>query len=200
MDNRRESQCTHDTRTIDTCSAHVSSMPCAFVCRLVFINLQPTELKKDSALFIHALLDDVFRDLMKLMQIDVPPFALRRWIRVEQRAVDVGQMQLSVRGVMGSEFDADPIDLFKGVTLVLPSAVTSAKRQRRSRSAVAAAPSTAVAALIESSHSIEPVTGTHTFTVQSLPASQNAFTGVSFTLLLHFYGHKKGQCSARDGA
>lgn len=157
------------------------------------MNLQPTELKEDSALFIHALIDDVFRDLMQLMQVDVPPFALRRWIRVEQRIIDGGHLQLTVAGMMGSESNADPIDLFKGVKLTLPSAETKAKRQRRSRSPAAAAPSSAT--VVESAHSVEPVTGAHTFTVQNLSSQSSGFDG-SFTLQLQFYAHKKGQGSA----
>jgi NAD-dependent SIR2 family protein deacetylase len=49
--------------------------------RLVIVNLQPTPLDGIAAMRINGLMDDVMRRLAEKLEVDIPPFLLRRHLR-----------------------------------------------------------------------------------------------------------------------
>ena len=50
--------------------------------KLVIVNLQKTPLDKDASLIIHSKIDDMFEILMKKLNMQIPKFKLKRWVKL----------------------------------------------------------------------------------------------------------------------
>merc|ERR1712096_148359 len=81
--------------------------------RLVICNLQQTPLDGLAAMRIGAKCDDVTRLLMQKLNIEIPEFRLRRFIKFEKKATDDRGLELLVRAV---DSRGVPHDLFSKVT------------------------------------------------------------------------------------
>ncbi len=82
--------------------------------KLVVVNLQKTPLDGEAALVIHGMCDDVMRLTMQKVGLEVPPFMLKRTVKVKMVGDPKGKKLLSVEGV---DSDGTPYSLFKKALL-----------------------------------------------------------------------------------
>lgn len=75
--------------------------------RLVIVNLQKTHLDSDAAMVIHAKTDQVMSLLMKELGLEIPPFILRRRIKVDKK---LDELELS-----GIDVDGTPATIIQGL-------------------------------------------------------------------------------------
>ena len=75
--------------------------------KLVIVNLQKTPLDKDASLIIHAKIDEMFDVLMKKLNMTIPKFKLKRFVKLSH---DKKTNKLTVNGV---DENGAPYDLFK---------------------------------------------------------------------------------------
>lgn len=150
------------------------------VSSLVIINLQPTEFDSVAKICIHAMLDDVFRMLMKELSIEVPPFVLRRWVRIQQHRTRYdGEIEVKVGGII------DPTSA-KYETMALLKHVS-----------IARLPSDEPSHPVQVFHSYEPMdpaTGEFTLIIPSINGSNyTQLPRRSIHVELHFNGNRGGQ-------
>lgn len=82
--------------------------------KLVIINLQTTPLDPYAALLIHAKIDDVFEMLMKELNILIPQFKLKRWVKASIEESKTGKETLKVEGI---DHSGCPYELFKSTAI-----------------------------------------------------------------------------------
>ena len=88
--------------------------------KLVIVNLQKTPLDDQAALIIHAKIDDMFEVLMKKLNMEIPKFKLKRWVKA---SFDKKNKFLKVNGV---DQNGAPYDLFKTIKIDNKSGNTQA--------------------------------------------------------------------------
>ena len=70
---------------------------------MVIVNLQPTPLDDMAALRINGQVDEVMKGVMELLNVEVPPFKLKRYF----------EFDLDATAVRGLADDSSPFDIFR---------------------------------------------------------------------------------------
>jgi hypothetical protein len=81
---------------------------------MIICNLQKTVLDKYATLCIHAKCDDMMELLMKKLNMAIPQFKLRRWLKVNLKDLGQGNEKVSVCGI---DRNGGPFDLFKSIRM-----------------------------------------------------------------------------------
>lgn len=93
--------------------------------KLVIVNLQATPLDSVAALVIHGMCDDVMARVMKKLELNVDPFALKRYIRISKTS-EKGKNAIKVYGI---DSEGTPYSLFSKVEFKIAGKVYEYKKE-----------------------------------------------------------------------
>ena len=82
--------------------------------KLVICNLQKTIRNDMADLCIYAKCDDIMKLLMKKLNLEIPPFKVQKWMKVDIEELKNGKEKLNVRGI---DRDGGPYELFNSVKI-----------------------------------------------------------------------------------